>query len=104
MHKSINLTHCYFNFLCGGAGMPIYEYYCERCDKVMEIEQNINDAPLSLCPECGANSFKRLISVTSFILKGGGWYSDGYTKGNKRTSESFKEKESSSEKEGVKER
>jgi len=58
--------------------MPVYEYECQRCEKVFEVQQRITDAPLSNCPECNA-PVKKLMSMSSFQLKGGGWYSDGYS-------------------------
>jgi len=58
--------------------MPIYEYECQQCQEVTEISQGINDAPLAECPECGG-PVKKLISMSSFHLKGGGWYADGYS-------------------------
>ncbi len=59
--------------------MPIYEYACERCDEEFEVEQRITDDPLKRCPSCRSPKVKRLISQTSFVLKGGGWYSDLYS-------------------------
>jgi putative FmdB family regulatory protein len=59
--------------------MPVYEYICKACDHEFEREQRISDKPLKKCPACGAMKAKRLISRTSFILKGGGWYSDLYS-------------------------
>jgi putative FmdB family regulatory protein len=58
--------------------MPIYEYRCRACGHEFEREQRITDDPLEACPSCGAAQAKRLISRTSFHLKGGGWYSDLY--------------------------
>ena len=58
--------------------MPIYEYECVQCDKVHEVSQGINDAPLTECPDC-SGPVKKLISMSSFHLKGGGWYADGYS-------------------------
>ena len=58
--------------------MPIYEYECEQCDKVFEVKQSITEAPLSTCQDCG-HSVRKLISASSFMLKGGGWYADGYS-------------------------
>ncbi len=58
--------------------MPIYEYACGRCGYEFEAEQRITDEPLKTCPECRSRQVKRLISQTSFVLKGGGWYSDLY--------------------------
>lgn len=57
--------------------MPIYEYRCEICDETFEVFHKISDAPLGKCPKCG-KKVNRLISQTSFALKGGGWYKDGY--------------------------
>lgn len=59
--------------------MPIYEYFCKTCKKNFEYLQKISDKPLSKCPDCG-KKIKRLISQTSFTLKGDGWYKDGYGK------------------------
>jgi putative FmdB family regulatory protein len=59
--------------------MPIYEYACEKCESEFEVEQRITDAPLKTCPRCRSRKIKRLISNTSFVLKGGGWYSDLYS-------------------------
>jgi putative FmdB family regulatory protein len=58
--------------------MPIYEYACAKCKSEFEAEQRITDDPLKTCPKCKSKRVKRLISRTSFALKGGGWYSDGY--------------------------
>ncbi len=57
--------------------MPIYEYECTTCDKIFEVKQRISDKPLQTCPEC-QNRVKKIMSVNSFQLKGGGWYADGY--------------------------
>lgn len=58
--------------------MPIYEYACGQCGYEFEAEQRITEEPLETCPECRSRQVKRLISQTSFVLKGGGWYSDLY--------------------------
>jgi putative FmdB family regulatory protein len=60
--------------------MPTYEYVCKACDTEFEREQRISDPPVKTCPSCKAKQVKRLISRTSFHLKGGGWYSDLYSK------------------------
>ncbi len=57
--------------------MPIYEYGCTKCGKTHEIMQKFSDAPLSVCPDCGGE-VKKLISNTSFVLKGTGWYATDY--------------------------
>ena len=62
----------------GGEKMPVYEYECPACKKVFEVHQGINDSPLTSCSVCGGE-VKKIVSMSSFHLKGGGWYSDGYT-------------------------
>jgi putative FmdB family regulatory protein len=56
--------------------MPIYEYSCEKCGS-FEVTQKISEPALKKHPECGGKA-RRLISASSFALKGGGWYSDLY--------------------------
>jgi putative FmdB family regulatory protein len=58
--------------------MPIYEYACAACGHQFEEWQKITDKPVKTCPKCKAKKVERLISATSFHLKGGGWYSDLY--------------------------
>lgn len=56
-----------------------YEYACAACGHEWEAEQSIRDQPLKKCPKCGKLQAKRQISRgAGFILKGGGWYADGY--------------------------
>jgi len=56
-----------------------YEYACEACGHQWEAEQSIKDAPLKSCVSCSEPKAKRLIpGGTGFLLKGGGWYADGY--------------------------
>jgi len=59
--------------------MPIYEYLCQKCGLEFEREQRISEDPIKTCPECRARRVKRLISQTSFVLKGSGWHSDLYS-------------------------
>ena len=63
----------------GSDVMPIYEYRCEKCENQFEMLQKITAEPLKECPECGGPVHK-LVSSTSFILKGGGWYATDYAK------------------------
>jgi len=58
--------------------MPIYEYRCEHCGDFEEM-QRITDPPLARCPKC-RRKVKRLISNTSFQLKGTGWYVTDYAR------------------------
>ena len=64
--------------------MPIYEYHCRACDHEFEEMQKITDGPLRKCPECAALKLERLVSRSSFQLKGGGWYVTEY--GGKKAS------------------
>jgi putative FmdB family regulatory protein len=62
--------------------MPIYEYQCKNCG-VFEVTQRIVEDPLKECPTCKGTDLHRLISHTSFVLKGSGWYVTDYaSKGN----------------------
>ena len=58
--------------------MPIYEYRCEHCGDFEEM-QRITDPPLARCPKC-RRKVRRLISSTSFQLKGTGWYVTDYAR------------------------
>ncbi len=69
--------------------MPIYEYNCKQCG-VFEVTQRITDAPLSTCPTC-AGDVHRLISLTSFVLKGSGWYATDYARSNGKSESANKE-------------
>ncbi|MCF8056800.1 MAG: zinc ribbon domain-containing protein [Desulfocapsa sp.] len=61
--------------------MPVYEYECSACEKVYEVQQRMVDDPLSQCPEC-EGPVTKIMSRSSFQLKGGGWYADGYASTN----------------------
>lgn len=59
--------------------MPIYEYQCEKCGTQVDVMQKIGEPPPKKCESCGAKGkMSRQVSRTSFVLKGGGWYSDLY--------------------------
>lgn len=68
--------------------MPTYEYECKICGTIVEAWQEIKDPPLEnmehFAEEDGAvvafcfGPLKKLISKSSFSLKGGGWAKDGY--------------------------
>lgn len=57
--------------------MPIYEYECTRCGKSLEAFQRSAEDPLKTCPHCNGALHKR-ISLSSFVLKGTGWYKTDY--------------------------
>lgn len=61
--------------------MPIYEYQCTKCGEVFEAFQRITDEPLTQCKFCQAK-VEKLISQSSFQLKGSGWYLTDYARRN----------------------
>ena len=67
--------------------MPIYEYRCESCGKELEKIQKFSDPPLRECPACGKETLQKLVSASSFRLKGSGWYVTDF-KDKKKPSES----------------
>jgi putative FmdB family regulatory protein len=76
--------------------MPIYEYQCQKCG-TFETTQKITDKPLVKCPTC-KGKVKKLISNTSFQLKGTGWYVTDYArKGQNGDAKGDKSSKSTSE-------
>ena len=76
--------------------MPIYEYECEECGAIEEVLQNFSDSPLNTCTKCSGKVHK-LVSQSSFHLKGTGWYVTDYAgkkKGDKAESSPSKENKS----------
>jgi putative FmdB family regulatory protein len=63
--------------------VPIYEYQCTNCGRTVEEMQRITDEPMQKCPFC-KGKLRRLISLTSFQLKGTGWYVTDYKDNGKR--------------------
>ena len=61
--------------------MPIYEYRCLSCGFQKEYLQKVNDPLLSSCPDCGRESFQKMLTTAGFQLKGSGWYASD-CKGN----------------------
>lgn len=57
--------------------MPVYEYQCSECGQIVEAFQKISDSPLKSCSSC-KGQLKKLISQSSFHLKGSGWYVTDY--------------------------
>jgi len=59
--------------------MPLYEYQCTQCGVIEEAIQKFSDAPLTTCGKC-SGKLSKLISQSSFHLKGTGWYVTDYSK------------------------
>jgi len=57
--------------------MPIYEYQCQSCGAHVEKMQRITEPALTVCPDCGGE-LQKLVSLSSFHLKGNGWYVTDY--------------------------
>ena len=77
--------------------MPIYEYVCDKCGKHLEVMQKMSDAPLKRCPEC-RGKLEKVISQTSFQLKGSGWYVTDYAKSGSSKSSATTDKSEKTEK------
>ena len=58
--------------------MPIYAYKCDACGHAKDVLQKVSDAPLTLCPACGAESFHKQLTAAGFQLKGSGWYATDF--------------------------
>lgn len=54
--------------------MPIYAYRCESCGFQKDVLQKMSDAPLTQCPQCEKDSFRKQVTAAGFQLKGSGWY------------------------------
>ena len=58
--------------------MPIYEYRCSDCGYQNEYLQKASEPPMAVCPTCGHESFRKLLSSAGFQLKGSGWYATDF--------------------------
>ena len=58
--------------------MPIYAYRCDDCGFAKDVLQKISDSPITLCPSCGKESFKKQLTAPGFQLKGTGWYATDF--------------------------
>ena len=64
--------------------MPIYEYECTKCGNIQEALQKISDKPLVKCKHCSGKLHK-LVSQSTFHLKGTGWYVTDYADKSKKS-------------------
>jgi len=58
--------------------MPIYEYRCSSCGFQKEYLRKLSDPVLTDCPECGKQTFSKMLSAAGFQLKGSGWYATDF--------------------------
>ena len=63
--------------------MPIYAYRCESCGFEKDVLQKMSDAPLTQCPQCEKDSFRKQVTAAGFQLKGSGWYVTDFRGGSK---------------------
>jgi putative FmdB family regulatory protein len=63
--------------------MPIYAYRCDSCGHAQDVLQKMSDPALTLCPQCGAEAFKKQLTAAGFHLKGSGWYVTDFKDGAK---------------------
>ncbi|WP_353193274.1 FmdB family zinc ribbon protein [Pandoraea pnomenusa] len=66
--------------------MPIYAYRCETCGFAKDVLQKMSDDPLTQCPECGKDTFRKQVTAAGFQLKGSGWYVTDFRGGSGGTS------------------
>jgi putative FmdB family regulatory protein len=64
--------------------MPLYEYECTKCGRIDEVLQKFSDKPQAKCKHCSGKLHK-LISHSSFHLKGTGWYITDYANKSQNT-------------------
>src|SRR5690606_6243137 len=67
---------CVFSvpFLPGCIVVPIYAYKCSSCGHEQDVLQKMSDPVLTVCPECGQESYVKQVTAAGFQLKGSGWY------------------------------
>lgn len=85
--------------------MPVYEYRCEKCGAEFEVSEKITAPFKRKCRFCSGKAV-RLISASSFILKGTGWYVTDYARkgAGEDTGEDKKSKDKGKDKDKVKDK
>ena len=58
--------------------MPIYAYACSSCSLQKDVMQKMSDTPLTICPECGKETFSKQLTAAGFQLKGSGYYATDF--------------------------
>jgi putative FmdB family regulatory protein len=58
--------------------MITYVYYCHKCKREFEVKLSIKSPAKIICPMCKVSEARRQIVSGNFILKGKGWFKDGY--------------------------
>ncbi len=73
--------------------MPIYEYRCAACGFQSEYLQKVSDPIRNVCPQCGQETFKKLLTAAGFQLRGSGWYATDFKAGGARPAATKPEKQ-----------
>ncbi len=56
--------------------MPLYTYQCYECMNVQEVMRSVEDRDKAVaCDRCMVAS-ERIMDLSDFHLKGGGWYKE----------------------------
>ena len=63
--------------------MPIYAYKCSSCGFEKDYLQKMSDKPLTKCPNCGKDTFRKELSAPGFELKGSVWAATDFGGGPK---------------------
>jgi putative FmdB family regulatory protein len=71
--------------------MPIYAYQCSACGHAADEMQKMSDAPLTVCPSCGASAYTKQLTAAGFALKGSGWYATDFKGGSAKPAEAKSE-------------
>jgi putative FmdB family regulatory protein len=77
--------------------MPLYEYQCDACGHQFELIRRFSDPPVTVCPNCGAEQVRKLVSSPAFQFKGSGWYVTDYARKSGEGGSSTGSSKSSSE-------
>ncbi len=67
--------------------MPVYEYECGSCGGRFEVMQKFSDPAVTVCKLCSAATVRKVLSPTSFVLKGSGWYATDYASKDRKKEE-----------------
>ena len=62
--------------------MPIYAYKCSACGHTEDVMQKMSAAALTVCPQCGKDSFSKQLTAAGFQLKGNGYYATDFKGGS----------------------
>jgi putative FmdB family regulatory protein len=76
--------------------MPIYEYRCSSCGFQKEYLQKVGEPLMTVCPQCGQESFNKLLTAAGFQLKGTGWYVTDFKNSGSRPAAKSESKEGTS--------